>query len=371
MKPALVTLLFAMAFTGLLAGCGTPGPPLPPSLELPQPVTDLSAGRKGDKVSLSWTVPNRTTDQERVRHLGVTRICRSSTGTMSGCASSVGEVPAPPPPPPPSKKNKSKKATEKVRASYADTLPRELEEQDPTAQIAYAVSVLNTRGRSAGLSNQVLVPGAPTVPPPSDFTAEVTAQGVRVSWSCGPTITAPTPVLRYRIRVYRRVEGGKTETRVGETDAQDCAKLELLDPTIRWEKNHFYRGTVVTVISAPGRPEAEVEGDDTPVVKVFARDIFPPAVPSGLQAVFSGVGQAPFVDLVWAPNADVDLVGYNVYRHEEGSGPPAKINSELLKSPAFRDANVISGKTYFYSVSALDLRGNESAKSDEASEVIP
>jgi hypothetical protein len=178
-------------------------------------------------------------------------------------------------------------------------------------------------------------------------------------------------VLRYRIRVYRRVEGGKTETRVGETDAQDCAKLELLDPTIRWEKNHFYRGTVVTVISAPGRPEAEVEGDDTPVVKVFARDIFPPAVPSGLQAVFSGVGQAPFVDLVWAPNADVDLVGYNVYRHEEGSGPPAKINSELLKSPAFRDANVISGKTYFYSVSALDLRGNESAKSDEASEVIP
>jgi hypothetical protein len=178
-------------------------------------------------------------------------------------------------------------------------------------------------------------------------------------------------VLRYRIRVYRRVEGGKTETRVGETDAQDCAKLELLDPTIRWEKNHFYRGTVVTVISAPGRPEAEVEGDDTPVVKVFARDIFPPAVPSGLQAVFSGVGQAPFVDLVWAPNADVDLVGYNVYRHEEGSGPPAKINSELLKSPGFRDANVISGKTYFYSVSALDLRGNESAKSDEASEVIP
>ena len=282
----------------------------------------------------------------------------------------MAEVPVPPLPPPPAKKNKSKKATEKVRASYVDTLPRQLEEQDPTAQIAYAVSVLNTRGRSAGLSNQVLVPAAPTLPPPADFTAEVTAQGVRISWSCGPAPAAPTPILQYRIRVYRRVEGGKTETRVGETDAQDCARLELLDPTIEWEKNHFYRGTVVTVISAPGRPEAEVEGDDTPVVKVFTRDIFPPAVPSGLQAVFSGVGQAPFVDLVWAPNADLDLVGYNVYRHEEG-GQLTKINSELVKSPAFRDTNVISGKTYFYSVSAVDLRGNESAKSDEASEVIP
>ncbi len=68
----------------------------------------------------------------------------------------------------------------------------------------------------------------------------------------------------------------------------------------------------------PGKPEVEVEGDDTPVVVVFAHDVFPPAVPTGLQAVFSGVGQAPFVDLVWSPDTEADLAGYNIFRHEEG-----------------------------------------------------
>src|SRR4029077_3163281 len=40
-----------------LCGCGSPGVPLPPSLDLPKPVTDLRAVRKGDKVYLMWTVP--------------------------------------------------------------------------------------------------------------------------------------------------------------------------------------------------------------------------------------------------------------------------------------------------------------------------
>ena len=61
------------------------------------------------------------------------------------------------------------------------------------------------------------------------------------------------------------------------------------------------------VISAPGKPDLEIEGDDTPKVTVYAHDVFPPAVPSGLQAVFSGVGQSPFVDLIWSPDTDADL----------------------------------------------------------------
>jgi len=42
-----------------------------------------------------------------------------------------------------------------------------------------------------------------------------------------------------------------------------------------------------------------------------------------------------------------------------------------VKSPAFRDMNVTPGHTYFYSVSAIDVRGNESAHSAEASESVP
>jgi fibronectin type 3 domain-containing protein len=124
------------------------------------------------------------------------------------------------------------------------------------------------------------------------------------------------------------------------------------------------------VVSEDGKPERLIEGGDSPEIKVFADDVFPPAVPSGLQAVFSGPGQAAFIDLIWAPVPDVDLDGYNVYRREEGSAA-RKINAAAVKSPAYRDADVVSGKRYFYSVSAVDVRGNESARSEEVGESVP
>src|SRR5579863_10782647 len=44
-----------------LAGCASPGPPLPPSLKLPEVVSSgLTATRVGDEVRLHWTTPART-----------------------------------------------------------------------------------------------------------------------------------------------------------------------------------------------------------------------------------------------------------------------------------------------------------------------
>jgi hypothetical protein len=48
-----------------------------------------------------------------------------------------------------------------------------------------------------------------------------------------------------------------------------------------------------------------------------------------------------------------------------------KINSEPVKTPAFRDTTAVGGKRYFYSVTAVDLRGNESTHSEDASETVP
>jgi len=46
-----------------ITGCGTPGAPLPPSLKLPDPVTDLSAARTGNQVTLTWTMPKKNKDK--------------------------------------------------------------------------------------------------------------------------------------------------------------------------------------------------------------------------------------------------------------------------------------------------------------------
>ena len=256
-----------------------------------------------------------------------------------------------------------------MQATFIDRLPQTLLGENPAAQILYAVSVLNGNGRSAGTSNVVQVPAVAALPPPSDFHAEVAPEGVVLSWS--EILVPETPTgLRHLYRVYRRPEGGNTDTVVGEVPLDRSSSAQLVDHSFEWEKTYLYRATAVTLIQEEGKPETQFEGDDTPAVKVFAHDIFPPAVPLSLQAVFSGVGQQPFIDLIWAPDTDADLAGYNVFRHEAG-GAPVKINADLVNTPAFRDTNVALGKTYLYSVSAVDVRGNESARSEEASEAVP
>jgi len=364
-----------------LAGCASIGAPVPPSLELPKPPNDLRAVRKGDHVYLFWTVPTQTIDRQNVRHLGRTDICRSLEDLIKECGTPVGSI-IPDAFPLLHKQH----ANLKLQADHTDTLPADLEQQNPTRTVTYAVEVLNRSGRSAALSNQVRVPLAPTLPPPENFRAEVTPEGVALTWSCVEP-TKAIPDITYRYRIYRRSVEKGADLRLGDVD---CPPARFEDHTFEWQKAYEYRIAVITssklikgawpcqraqsddgvVGIADCINVATVEGDDSPVQKVLANDIYPPAVPSGLQAVFSGPGQPPFVDLLWAPDTDADLAGYNVYRREE-NGQPHKINTQLVKTPAYRDENVASGKTYWYSVSAADLRGNESALSAEASEQIP
>jgi hypothetical protein len=346
----------------ILVACATIGPPQPPSLELPKPATDLRATRQGDRVNLNWTIPIQTTDREGLRSLGPTLICRGP-GELNACNTPVGEIRTPLPP------IKAGASAQKPQASYADTLPPQLESDDPSAFITYAVQVLNREGRAAGLSNQVHVPLAQTLPKPQDFHARVAKEGVVLNW-IGEIVSVAPADVQYVYRVYRRAEGSNERVLAGETPAGAQISFTITDAGIEWEKTYYYRAEAVTLIRRARNSELEIEGEETAESKVFADDVFPPAVPADLQAVFSGPGQKPFIDLVWAPVADADLAGYNVYRREEGT-TPVKLNGELIKAPAYRDENVAKQKEYFYSVSALDVRGNESAKSEEASEAVP
>src|SRR6202035_3770549 len=95
MKISMQGLLVAMGALVWLSGCASIGPPEAPSLELPKPPTDLHATRKGDKVTLTWSVHSRTTDRQILRYLGKTKICRSVGSALKQCETSVGEVSPP------------------------------------------------------------------------------------------------------------------------------------------------------------------------------------------------------------------------------------------------------------------------------------
>jgi hypothetical protein len=372
MKPSRLKVLLTLGATLSLTACATVGPPQPPSLELPKPPLDLRATRKGDRVTLTWTIPTVTTDRQRVHNLGSTRICRGLEAELTKCGTPVGEAPPNSGAPNPVATNPGAKRSSKpkIEQSYTDSLPAQLESDDPSAFVTYAIEVMNADGRGAGLSNPVRVPLLRTLPPPRDLGARVTNQGIVLTWTSALPAATSTTEVHYVYRVYRRTPGSLLPILVGELRAGREPSFTLTDSNIEWEKMYDYSSETVTEVVQENKPPLEVEGDDSPEIKVFAHDIFPPAVPSGLQAVFSGPGQQPFIDLIWAPVTDVDLAGYNVYRHEAGTVPVA-LNAEPLKAPSYRDAAIISGKRYFYSVSAADVRGNESARSEETSERVP
>src|SRR5271154_3844563 len=120
MRVRLGQLLLAMAGILGLVGCAQIGPPLPPELELPKAPSDLKAVRKGDKVTLTWTIPARTTERQRVRYLGTTRVCRSVDATLKQCGTLVSEVA------PPADFANQEAGWKKLTANYVDKLPVEL-----------------------------------------------------------------------------------------------------------------------------------------------------------------------------------------------------------------------------------------------------
>jgi hypothetical protein len=373
----------------ILAGCAQTGPPLPPSLELPKPPTDLRAARKGNMVTLTWSEPALTTDRQTVRYLGPTLICRSRESEMTTCGNPLAMVPPPTTVAPKPAKNSQQKPTPPAPQTYTDTLPPGAQSENPDADITYAVEVLNRNARGAGLSNRVHVSAIATLPAPNDLAAKLTDDGVDLIWTSADEPPS-RPGVQYRYRIYRKNEsvgnesssknnqnseakqGNKKEKNkdaiVAEVPIGPVGPAHFLD-TIEWENTYQYRITAVTIITKPDS-QVQVEGEDSVPVRIVAHDIFPPSVPAGLQAVYSGEGQRPFIDLIWAPVPNADLAGYNVYRSEAGAAA-IKLNSDLIKSPSYRDTAVSPGKTYTYSVSAVDVRGNESQKSEEATESVP
>jgi hypothetical protein len=92
-------------------------------------------------------------------------------------------------------------------------------------------------------------------------------------------------------------------------------------------------------------------------------DAVPPAAPTGLTAT---AGDA-LVTLEWDDNLELDLAGYHVYRSVTAGGPYDPLNVALVADSAYTDVTAQNGTTYYYVVTAVDTRGNESADSNEAS----
>ncbi len=89
----------------------------------------------------------------------------------------------------------------------------------------------------------------------------------------------------------------------------------------------------------------------------------------------SGSGLAPLahsVDVTWVASASASLQGYNVYRSTTSGGPYSRISQGLAATALlFTDTTPLSGKQYFYVVTAVNTSGVESVASSEVAVTIP
>jgi hypothetical protein len=115
---------------------------------------------------------------------------------------------------------------------------------------------------------------------------------------------------------------------------------------------------------SPGEP-----GTDLPGVLVVneSSDTTAPGAPTDLHVIDWSAG---FIDLGWTAPDDPDVAEYNVYR-SEGGGSFALLASVAAgpSDPSYTDDTVAAGTTYTYRVTALDPSLNESASSNEVSQI--
>jgi len=336
----------------MMAGCGLPAAPQPPSLKLPELVADLTAVRYGDEVRLHWTMPKRTTDNVILKGAQQAHICRRiETGACEVAADQPFGPNAP--------------------ADFVDHLPP-TDASGPSRLMAYTIELLNHAGHNAGSSNRAFTAAGAAPPRVEALTATAQPEGILLKWQPA----AGADFLRIH-RVLIEKPGAPKPSQTSGSPAPPEQTLEVsspdkglaidrdaaLDHTYRYSAERVQKltleGNTFEVLSAPSE-----------LITIDARDVFPPDTPRDLQAVADTEARA--IDLSWTPNTEPDIAGYIVYRREPASSHPAvRVSPPGEVAPSFRDASALYGHRYGYSVSAIDHDGNESPRSAETEESLP
>jgi hypothetical protein len=394
---AALPILFAV-------GCASPGPPHAPSLDLPEVVKDLTAERVGDRVTLRWTTPEKTTDHLAIKGTITAEICRAS-------------LPAP----------ASAPACQVVKRLPVQTGPSQAEEAlppsltaEPASLLAYKVQLFNTHNRSAGSSSPAFTAAGAAPPPVEQLRATSVREGIQLEWqqpkdpspinsqvqldrhllasttststpAPAPANSASTPAAKPALRNKSRKPSPPTAfakpqtTPTTQPKTPDDVKLETpkqtadaggtIDQSTQRGDSYRYTARRVREISLAGHA-LELRSELSAPVTVIMLDTFPPAIPTGLEAVPGGATPSDrSIDLSWTPNTDVDLAGYSVYRQEVTStgqvaGPATRLNPSPIVGPAYRDQTAIPGHRYAYRITAVDATGNESAPGADVQEIL-
>jgi predicted small lipoprotein YifL len=349
----------AVAFAVLLvcaAGCGKKGALLPPLIRTPQKAEAVTVIQRGATLFVEWKNPVKSVDgsplagvseaevwaleQEKAKAAPEKMTPKDFEGKAHLAASLKKDGLA---------ALRKDKGTEAAGFVY----PYSLAGKKPASlKVRFAVRVRDARSRMSEFSDPVAFDPQVGPGPPQEFAARVNEDRIELVWKApAANFDGSTPAVVSGYNVYRRVKDG-LDTLVNSSRVRDT-KYEDRDFAFGVPIRYFVRATATET-------PPYFESEDSEARELVPEDVFPPAAPAGVVQV-AGHGS---VSLSWEANREKDLAGYRVRRREEGGTEDVLLTPGLLLENAYTDPTIEKGKRYRYSMSAVDIRGNESAPTE-------
>jgi hypothetical protein len=351
----------------LLIGCGAPGDPVAPSPPTPTAIADLSAHQLGDGVALNFSLPAKTIHGDRLVQPPAIEILRGETKpdgspnlkSLHVVETIPGELAA--------------KYQADDRTQIVTPIASAENRSASGFDTVFAIRTRASRKRASVDSNAVKLHIYPVPAPVDQLQSQITENAIDLTWKAPTQTAAGDPISVTEYHVYRGELDPKSydpkTTGPEVLHERFAAPLALLgrsndphytDAQFDFGKTYVY---LVRGVTTAGNNELESSDSDPAILK--PADTFPPSTPLGVvAAAIENPETTPpslEVDISWSINSEQDLAGYRVYRSEREGEKGPLVTQDLLLSPAYRDTSVASGHRYWYSVTAVDLSGNESA----------
>ena len=391
-------LLFLLIFSS----CGKKGAILPPLARKPKKIETVEILQRGENILLKWTNPTTYVDDNLLTNISEVEIWllrrekedEESEESEESAVSTASDEPV---------------AMEvfKEEAELIATLEREnfgqyqeyvdeaqvippflysfkLDKDSMSKKLIFSLRIKDRRKYESEFSDLRVVTPSILPLPPRNLKAIVYKDRISLIWKI-PEVnideSLPSNLLGYN--VYRTLEKEKPQKLNPALAKGKIVHDEnlppgghylismvrvLLEPWVKYDDMDFQFGNVYHYFVRSSATEYVpfLESEDSEPIEIEPEDSFAPDPPAGMMII---AGEN-VISLNWNDNHEEDLAGYRVWRKVEGEDEYKVLMTEPIKENAYSDATVEKNRRYYYAITAQDIMGNESKKSEGISEIL-
>ena len=214
----------------------------------------------------------------------------------------------------------------------------------------YVVVTYLEDGKPSRFSKIYYVIAYPAPKTPQNLACTQDGETVTLTWDTVTEMTDGSPVgQQVYYLVYRTLADPAADGQEADPFPRPISAKPITDGTFTdkdAKNNQTYRYYVRAAVKGK---KGLVESADSPDCRIEVRDTQAPSSVVGLVHVLEKEG----VYLIWKPNLEADVLGYNIYRKKRGKEEYEQINGAPVKASRYLDPLPPKG-IYYYYVTTLD-----------------